>query len=184
MEVARTIIAKWKPFFASLEDNHGLRVDSAGHIWLLHHLFLDSLNGEILKWAEHWNTHVMRLKDRKNMAPRDMFILGLSKRPAVIDVRGQDENIGDVEEFGVDWEGLDDEELIRELQERGENPFDDYAPDTLNEVPCEPPHCPLTRDQVDALDTFLRTEFNMETNNVHVKTGMWTRALTWCRDLF
>ncbi|KAF8318313.1 hypothetical protein F5887DRAFT_883042 [Amanita rubescens] len=182
VEVGRIIVAKWKPFFQSLEEQHGLRVDSAGHIWLLHHLFLDTLNSDIQLWAENWNTHVMRLKGRKNMAPRDMFMRGLSNRSAVIDVG--DENIGDVEQFGVDWEGLEDEELIRELQERGENPFDNYAPDRLNEVPCEAPHCPLTQDQVEGLDAFLRTEFNMQSNNVHVKTGIWTRALTWCLDLF
>lgn len=185
MEVGRTIVKKWKPFFESLEELHGLRVDSAGHIWLLHHLFLNTLNGDIQRWAEHWNAHVMRLKGVKNMAPRDMFLVGLSKRLAVINVGGQDENIGDVAQFGIDWEGLEDEDLIRELQERGEeNPFDNYAPDRLNEVPCEPPHCPLTRDQVDGLDAFLQTQFNMQSNNVDEKTGIWTRALMWCRDLF
>ncbi|KAM6496392.1 hypothetical protein JOM56_009098, partial [Amanita muscaria] len=73
VEVGRAIVSKWKPFFESLERHHGLDVDSAGHIWLLHHLYLRALNEEILGWAEHWNSHTMRLKHEANKSPRQMF---------------------------------------------------------------------------------------------------------------
>ena len=69
VEVGQIIVAKWKPFFEGLEGRHGLRVDSAGHIWLLHHLFLHLLNDNIMEWAEHWNAHVMCLKGQKDRAP-------------------------------------------------------------------------------------------------------------------
>ena len=86
--------------------------------------------------------------------PWDMFMIGLGRRMAADDIRIQEEDICDVGQFGIDWEGMDNEELIWELQERGENPFD-YAPDRMNDVPCEPLGCPLTMVQVDRLDAVL-----------------------------
>ncbi|KAF8325298.1 hypothetical protein F5887DRAFT_889403 [Amanita rubescens] len=184
VEVGRIIIAKWKPFFRALEEEHGLRVDSAAHLWLLHHLFLANVNDDIQRWTAQWNSHVMRLKGQRNQAPRDMFMIGLARRMAVDDIRIQEEDVRDLGQFGIDWEDMDDEDLIQALQERGENPFDDYAPDRMNDVPCEPPDCPLTMDQVDGLDAVLQREFDMNTYDMDVKTRVWICALVWCRDLF
>jgi hypothetical protein len=184
VEVGRTILTKWKPFFESLEQFHGLRVDSAAHLWLIHHLFLDDLNDDIQEWAENWNAHVMHLKGQKNRAPRDMFLIRLQNCLANLGVRRQEDNIDDMEGFGIDWEDLDDSELIRELQERGENPFDDYAPDHMNVVPCEAPGCPLTGLQVQGLDRMLQEVFDRDMPEAEVRIEIWTRALMWCRDLF
>jgi hypothetical protein len=160
-------------------------VDSATHIWLLHCLFLESLNNDIQEWAEHWNAHGMRLKREKDKAPQDMFILGMRRRVVDDAIVRQEDAVEDVEEFGIDWEGMDDEQLVRELQEQAENPFDGYALDTLNEVPCEPPECPLTPDQVNGLDAALSMQFNMTTSHdMDVYTAIWIQALAWCRDLF
>ena len=178
-------MTKWKPFFEGLEAHHGLRVDSATHIWLLHHLFLKSLNNDIQEWAEHWNAHGMHLKREKDKVPRDMFILGL--RRCVVDdgIVRQEESLEDVEEFGIDWDGTDNAQLVQELQGQAENPFDGYAPDMLNEVPCEPPECPLTCDQVDDLDAVLSMLFNTTaSHDMDVYTAVWIQALVLCRDLF
>ena len=184
VEVGRIIVAKWKPFFQALEANHGLRVDSATHMWLLHHLFLQSLNGDIVQWAEDWNAHVMRLKGEKDRAPRDMFMMGLRRRLCGDNIRRQEGAAQDVEGLGIDWEGADDDALVRQLQEQAENPFDNYAPDTLNDVPCEPPECPMTPDQVEGLDSMLEREFNVGNFDMDVYTDVWIRALMWCRDVF
>ena len=72
-----------------------------------------------------------------------------------------------------------------ELQGQAENLFDGYAPDTLNEVPCKLPDCPLTLDQVNGLDTTLSTQLNMTAfHGMDVYTAVWIQALVWCRDLF
>ena len=184
VEVGRTIVAKWKPFFEALEARHGLRVDSAGHVWLLHHLFLRSLNGDVVEWAEHWNCHVMRLREQRDNAPRDMFMMGLRRRPLGDADMREEEAVEDLAHFGIDWEAVNDEDLVRHLMERAQNPFDDYAPDALNAVPCEPPECPLTLDQVEELDALLATEFNIDPAHMDGLTGVWIRALAWCRGLF
>ncbi|KAF8326460.1 hypothetical protein F5887DRAFT_876163 [Amanita rubescens] len=181
VEVGRSIVSKWKPFFEGLEVLHGLRVDSAAHLWLVHHLFLDRLNDDIVEWAEHWNAHIMRLKEQTNMSPRDMFLRGLRRREEYRRQR-QGEATG---RAGIDWEAVEDDDLLRQLQDQGQNlPFDNYAPGTLNAVPCEPPGCPLTREQVDQLNTLVSTEFDMGTHDMGVYTMVWIRALAWCRDLF
>ena len=182
--MGRTIVPKWKPFFESLEQHHGLRVDSAAHLWLIHHLFLDVLNGDIQEWAAHWNSHVMRLKGQKDKTPRDMFLMGLRTRLDDLGIGRQEDDNDDMERFDIDWEDLDDQELIRQLQERGENPFDDYAPDHMNNVPCEAPDCPLTGLQVQALDHMLQEAFGRNWNETKVKIAIWICALMWCRDVF
>jgi hypothetical protein len=185
VEVKWIIVTKWKPFFGGLEAHHGLRVDSAMHIWLLHHLFLKSLNNDIQEWAEHWNAHGMHLKREKDKVPRDMFILGMRRRVLDNTIVRQEEAVEDVDQFGIDWDGADDEQLVRKLQEQAENPFDGYAPDTLNEVPCEPPECPLTCNQVNGLDAALSMQFNMTaSHDMDVYTAVWIQVLAWCRDLF
>lgn len=184
MEVGRVIVAKWKPFFLGLEELHGLRVDSAAHLWLVHHLFLHLLNDDIINWSKDWNSHVMRLKEQRNSTPRDLFLLGLRRRQIDDAIGRQEEHIHDLREFGVDWDALRDEELVRQLQEQGENPFNNYAPDTLSDVPCEPPECPLTRDERNELDALLATEFNLDTYDMDVYKAVWIRALAWCNDMF
>ena len=176
---------KWKPFFERLEARHGLRVDSAAHIWLLHHLFLESLNNNIQEWAGHWNAHGMHLKREQDNVPRDMFILGMRRHVEDDTIGRQEEDVQDMEDYGIDWEAADDKQLVCQLQEQAENPFDGYALDTLNEVPCKPPECPLTRDQVNALDSMLVTQFNMSiARDMDVYMSIWIQALTWCHDMF
>jgi hypothetical protein len=155
-------------------------VDSATHIWLVHHLFLDRLNDDIMEWAEHWNSHIMRLKDQRNTAPRDMFLRGL-RRCAT---RRREEAMPGVGQAPIEWNAMEDEDIVHQLWGRRENPFDNHAPDALNHVHCEPPECPLMQAQVDELDTLVSTEFNMNAYNTDVYTLAWIRALSWCLELF
>ncbi|KAF8344683.1 hypothetical protein F5887DRAFT_1075095 [Amanita rubescens] len=113
-----------------------------------------------------------------------MFLIGLRKHLAIDDARRGEDRIEDMGQFGIDWEALEDEELIQELRERGENPFDDYAPDHMNEVLCEALDCPLTGPQVEVLDNILQEEFNRHTHETAIKRAIWICALSWRRNLF
>ncbi|KAF8715322.1 hypothetical protein AX14_012616 [Amanita brunnescens Koide BX004] len=85
----------------------------------------------------------------------------------------QEDDVGNVDEFGIDWEDLEDEELIQALQERAKNPFDDYVLDTMNNVPCHAPDCPLSMDQVQGLKRALYAEFDMDTHHMDVWREIW-----------
>ncbi|KAK2459354.1 hypothetical protein APHAL10511_008628 [Amanita phalloides] len=93
--------------------------------------------------------------------------------------------VEDVDQFSINWEGLEDDQLVQQLQARGnDNPFDDYAPDRLHDVPCEPPGCPLTWEQVNELDSELEAEFDVDTLDLVVLMVVWIRALTLCKDIY
>lgn len=65
---------KWKAFFLDLEANHGLNPLSETHIWLLHHLFLNSINTDAQQWKRIWNAHKMALKDRRSASPQELWM--------------------------------------------------------------------------------------------------------------
>ena len=184
VEVGRAVVSKWRPFFECLERHHGLDVDSAGHIWLLHHLYLHALNEEILEWAEHWNSHTMRLKHEANKSPRQMFMMGLRRchlgavghRRAI-----QDEAAG---AFRVDYEALEEGVLIDHMMNRDENPFQNHTPERFSAVRCEPPGCPLEPLQVQQLDAELAEAFDTNAKSMEVRKMIWDRSLPFCRALF
>ncbi|KAJ6525013.1 hypothetical protein B0H19DRAFT_1085131 [Mycena capillaripes] len=47
------------------------------HIWLLHHLFLSSVNRDALEWAEAWNSHQLTSRRQRERSPRDLFLFGM-----------------------------------------------------------------------------------------------------------
>ena len=50
---------KWKNFFIDLEAHCHL---NPSHIWLLHHLFMSTINADAEAWVHSWNNHTMQLK--------------------------------------------------------------------------------------------------------------------------
>ncbi|KAK6969559.1 nitrite transporter NirC, partial [Favolaschia claudopus] len=93
---------KWKVFFLDLETNHGLNPTRPGHIWLLRHLFLASINRDAQDWAEAWNSHQLT-------GPR-----GIS---SFLAVEEEEEEIEDINEYGIDSEANEEPELIAHLLE-------------------------------------------------------------------
>ncbi|KAK2459242.1 hypothetical protein APHAL10511_008741 [Amanita phalloides] len=183
VELRHILVSKWKPFFESLEWHHGLNIDSAGHIWLLHHLFLDPLNEDILEWAEHWNAHIMHLKYESNKSPHQMFLMGLREREmTAMDVQNRtaDEEVHDPKAYGIDYEALEDGELIDHMLDWDKNPFDNHTPDRFNKVQCDPLNCPLEPDEVHHLDATIAQEYDITTYNMDIQKMIWVRALSIC----
>lgn len=56
-EVGSQFARQWKGFFLRLERLHGLNRNNPHHLWLLHTLFLSSINDDCKKFAEVWNSH-------------------------------------------------------------------------------------------------------------------------------
>lgn len=101
--------SKWKQFFQDLELHDGLMPDIEAHVWLLHHLFLPSINEDALEWAESWNQHTMTIRGERQRSPLDMFYFGMIEHG----VRGfsecqepVDEQIDDPTSYGIDWNDL------------------------------------------------------------------------------
>ncbi|KAL0066100.1 hypothetical protein AAF712_006932 [Marasmius tenuissimus] len=156
--------AKWKWFFEQLEQHEYLNCANPAHIWLLHFLFLDAINIDAVNWAEAWNHHTMSLKHQRAATPQQMFVFGMMENG----VRGMDElwnhddsdrvNLDtqeDIDSYGVDWEDIDDRNVLQHHQENNRpdseeepfNPFSTYHPNLFSHVEVEPPQCPFTPAQ-------------------------------------
>ncbi|KAJ6531693.1 hypothetical protein B0H10DRAFT_1861097 [Mycena sp. CBHHK59/15] len=112
---------KWKKFFIELEVHEGLNPRLTAHIWLLHHLFLDSINHDAQEWASAWNSHNLQIRGEHTRSPRDMFLFSmLQDGPRGLErvVEPVDEVVEEISTYGIDWDVADDSTLGR-----GTNPL-------------------------------------------------------------
>ncbi|KAK7059575.1 hypothetical protein R3P38DRAFT_3303414 [Favolaschia claudopus] len=184
---------KWKQFFLDLEANHGL---NPTHIWLLHHLFLSAINRDAQEWAEAWNSHQLTVRGQRERSPRDLFLFGMLREgPRGISsflAAPQEEEIEDLNDYGVDWEVNNEPELVAHLlennpHERVDGETDPFAssttPANLSEVLCEPPNRPFTPAQLQLLDSRLSAQVDLFSRNMNVRRLVWQAALEIARSI-
>jgi hypothetical protein len=189
--------AKWHQFFTSLEHNYGLNHDNPAHIWLLHHLFLSTINDDTHEWAESWNAHRMEISGSRNASPREMFLFGMLRDgprgleylASPVEDQAMDED--ELAVYGVDWEAQSDTSLMNHLLENDpqdwedDNPFETISmPETMAEVICDPPRCPFGSEQRNALDQQLMEQVDMHSRDMQVRKLVWAKALEICRNIF
>ena len=186
---------KWKDFFTDLEANEGLDLNNSAHIWLLHHLFLDDINGDALAWAETWNNHKLQIRGESQQTPQEMFFFSMIEDgPHGLNGPRQNrdgdqeglEEAGDISFYGVDWEDMDNEVLMEHHNQhnpiRLDNPFS-TAPATLSEVVCTPPDCPLPAESITQLDHYLTRFANVDSRSMLVRRTVWREALHICSQI-
>lgn len=154
VDITSQIGATWANHFTNLEMHHGLDINNQYHIWLLHFLFLPTINQDLDFFVGSWNEHKIRIRDGPNRSPIDLFNFDM----LVYGVRGT--NLEDsmspeeLEVYGVDWEGLQDDRLLQ--SQRNNNSIQEPAmswigrdgpPENLNEVPLDDPELPLTYEE-------------------------------------
>ncbi|KAJ7636764.1 hypothetical protein FB45DRAFT_1138651, partial [Roridomyces roridus] len=182
---------KWKHFFMDLEVHDGLNPRLPAHIWLLHHLFLASIDFDAQEWAAAWNSHDLQIRGERSRSPRDMFTFSfLQDGPRGLEYRVSpaEEDVGDASTYGIDWAVADDQNLMSHLLSQNPQDWADrnpFAPglDTLSDVPCEPPNSPLSLEQIAALDATLTSEFDLTSRSMHIRRLVWIRALELCHVL-
>ncbi|KAJ7263636.1 hypothetical protein B0H12DRAFT_1012203 [Mycena haematopus] len=185
---------KWYTFFNQLELSYGLCSDNLAHLWLLHHLFLATLNQDAVEWAEAWNSHKLTMEGQKKQTPREMFTFGLLEQgPRGIGglVHTQEEAVGEYAQFGVDWEAHGLAALVNHVAQNNPqdwdagNPFTTYStPTHMSEVIVEPPNCPFTPEQVARLDAELMQVVDVSSRDMSVRKQVWQEALVVCRRLY
>jgi hypothetical protein len=142
---------KWKHFFQHLEFYNDLNHDNPRHIWLLHYLFLESVNEDAKNWAEAWNYHVLSLRHEKNQSPVALFELGMMEHG----VRGfmEEDLPEDLAEYGVDWEDFLDDD-IRDFFQTNNPPDSMQQPEHvvdmrhMSHVEVEVPNCPFNENEL------------------------------------
>jgi hypothetical protein len=92
-----------------------------------------------------------------------------------------DEVVEDIASYGVDWQVANEPRLMQHLLEQNpqdwenENPFR-APPAQLSDVPCEPPNCPFTPEQVALLDETLRGRVDVTSRNMGIRRLVWQEA--------
>ncbi|KAJ7842925.1 hypothetical protein B0H13DRAFT_1648655, partial [Mycena leptocephala] len=120
-DVTRGFGRKWSQFLHSLELGCELRPDLDAHIWLLHHLFLPAINQDAQDWSRVWNEHKIRLDNERTRSPRDLFFFGMIENG----LRGfeeGDDDLDDLDAYGVDWDDLNNADIMAHHAEFNADP--------------------------------------------------------------
>lgn len=191
VDIKKGYIGKWADLFKDLEQNHGLDVDSNNHIWLLHYLYLGSINDDAMKWSATWNQHAMRLPGGKRggISPLYQFLMGMVENglrgSEVDDAQYQFEGI----EYGIDWNELEDPELVQNLLERrralhGDAGAPPAAPPHWSRIEVNPPpESPLTDAQLNELDGYVSSRVDITSNRMDERRRFWVYALRYFNQL-
>jgi hypothetical protein len=190
VDVTAQVGSTWADHFTTLELRHGLDINNVNHIWLLHLLFLPTINQQLTFFAESWNQHRIQIRNGPNRSPADLFGFDMF----VHGVRGDqlpDDSMTDdeLEVFGVDWEALQDEQLLHSQQTNnsGAEGWTSWVgqtgpPVNLSEVPVEPPVGPMHAAEVQLLLANLQTLIGSP-DNVDV-INLWVHGLTYAHILY
>ena len=187
VDVTVQVGAFWAEMFTELELRHGLNINNAHHVWLLHHLFLPIINHQLEFFAASWNQHRIQIRNGPNRSPADMFGFDMLVHGVRGDQLPEEElNEAELEVYGVDWEALRDEQLLQSqrdnnLREEGWSSWVGSIgpPQQLNEVSVEPPSGGLLVHEVGLLDQALQPLMDdMADNNI---IALWAHALAYAR---
>ena len=192
VDVTAQVGAFWAEAFTELELRHGLDINNVNHIWLLHHLFLHIINNQLAFWAESWNFHRVQIRGGPNRSPADLFGFDMF----VHGVRGDQLPAGEVdltdeelEVYGVDWEGLQDERLLH--SQRANNTLHEGwsswigragPPENLNNIVVDPPSELLLPHEVEVLD---QVTWNVEAEGPRLADviNTWNHGLGYARAI-
>lgn len=168
-----------------------LDINNVNHIWLLHQLFLPTINQQLSFFAEAWNQHRIQNRGGPNRSPADMFGFDMF----VHGIRGDqlapdEENLPEeeLEVYGVDWEGLQDERLLH--SQLSNNSIDEGAsswigrtgpPQNLGGVVLDPPSITGPTELIDLLDLqSLPWVGRVDDSDVY---ALWTHGLARARTV-
>jgi hypothetical protein len=175
-----------------LEFNHGLKNEFPAHIWLIHRLFLNPINADIMDWANSWNNHKMTIsglpRGHARKSPHDQRWFSMLENGA----RGfepEDEHLDadEIDEYGIDWDAYDDPMILNHhdsanpVDPLAHNPFVAHEPEEFSIVEVDEPGCLLSASQLDQLN--LRLAQIPFGRTIHDHRKLWIEAFALCVQL-
>lgn len=196
VDVTAQIGSSWADAFTELEMHHGLDINNVHHIWLLHFLFLATINTQLTFFAQSWNQHRIQIRHGPNRSPADMFGFDM----LVHGIRGsqlplpEEEDLSpeELEVYGVDWAALRNDHLLSSVRSRvapgqvgdGSSWIGQAGPPPhLNEVPLDPPDIALGDTQIQALEAAVAGYYAQEGNNLTIPS-LWIYSLSVARMVY
>ena len=162
---------------------------------LLQYLFLRIINAQLSFWVDSWNQHKLQIWGGPNRSPMDLFVFDMLVHGVWGDQLPDEEELSteELEVYGVDWEGLRDDKLLRAWRQN--NPVDEEGsswvgwsgpPVHLNEVSVESPPGDLTQHKTSSLDNAVEGWYKFTDDNNRI--SLWAQGLGCARamqgDLF
>ncbi len=156
VDVTAQVGATWANMFTTLELRHGLDINNENHIWLLHLIFLPTINASLRFFAESWNEHQIQIRGGPNRSPSDMFYFDMLvhgiRGESLTDMMDHDE----LEAYGIDWEALQDDSIRQSqldnngIQEGETSWIGNIGPPTdLSEVVVQSPSSPFDAEDAE-----------------------------------
>ena len=186
---------KWKTFFTSLEAANLLDPNLDDHIWLLHFLFLPCINQDLQEWAEVWNSHKIRLGDQgKESSPKELFVMGRLEAGFTLDNNHTilPETDVDAVTYGVDWEELDNDELLRHHDEHNNEileipqerqPFMPNCPEKFASVQVPTFDCPFNEQTLHEFCELTSGLPQLQSHRMSDRRDLWISALAIARTV-
>ncbi|KAG6849056.1 hypothetical protein H0H93_011639 [Arthromyces matolae] len=124
VDVTAQVTSAWADLFTNLEIQHGLNIENPHHIWLLHFLFLQSINNQLEFFAESWNQHKIQIRNGRNRSPADMFTFDTivhgvrGARLSIEDNTIEDNTVlsdNELETYGIDWQEIRQDQILQSL---------------------------------------------------------------------
>ncbi|KAF5366951.1 hypothetical protein D9757_010853 [Collybiopsis confluens] len=177
----------WHQRFTELEVSHDLQINNPNHLWLLHHLFLPTINFHLQVWARSWNFHPIAIRNSSNQRPEEMFGFGMLLHGLRGEPLAQHLSQEELELYGIDWDAYQEESILRHLRR---NYADEGAsswlgrrgpPSELNEVNVMEPLTVLSDEDIAVLDSFVAS-IPRESTSQEV-AHLWRQALIISRIL-
>jgi hypothetical protein len=192
VDVTAQLGSSWAEVFTALEIHHGLSINNSHHIWLLHFLFLPTINQQLSFFAESWNQHHIQIRDGPNRSPADMFGFDMF----VHGIRGaqvpptDDMTAEELEVFGIDWPAFREDRLLQSLRENA--PAQEEAtswigqmgpPEHLNEVLLDAPDVDVPADQLQLFQNSLEQWMGVAGDNATAES-LWVYGLALARQIY
>jgi len=195
--------AKWKLFFQELEYQAGLDPDLPSHIWLIHYLFLNTLNQDIMDWANSWNNHKITIPGKgkgRTRSPADLRWFSMLQDgargfspldPAAFEPIEDVLEGHDIDEYGVDWEAYQDVHIQQHHAAANptdpfpQNPFVVHKPDTFSMVHVDESRCPFSDEEL-ALFQYNLSLISADilgSREMEQRKQIWNYALNLCRQI-
>ncbi|KAJ7572202.1 hypothetical protein C8J56DRAFT_1009167 [Mycena floridula] len=178
VDVTNQIGATWAELLMHLKLSHGLDINNENHIWLVHCLFLDTINNQFAFFADSWNNHSIQIRCGASQSPIALFGFDM----LALGIRGHELQLSDdeLEVYGLDWDALQDTSLLH--AQASNNPETEELTSWLNEVIVDAPETIVLDADVAGLDAAVEP-FIGQPDNASVVSA-WLAGLTYCRNVY
>ncbi|KAG8724497.1 hypothetical protein FRC09_017930 [Ceratobasidium sp. 395] len=144
------------------------------------------INQDAYQWKEAWNSHTLSLRDERNRSPTDLWFFGMvahGPRGLRDLAEREEEHLEHWEEFGIDWETMDNEALMEHWMEN--NQEGGRVDHEGAGVFVDPPSVPSLLQVENRIDlAIFESGLTQDSINMHICYQMWSIGLNVLEEIW